>query len=115
MANVPNIGSPVKGQGLLCPTCKVNLLMGDRQGVEVDFCSQCRGIWLERGKLDEIIERRVSYETRGTQQIIPQAQPAPSPNTDSRSSHGYRDGRHSSGHGDGRRGKHGSLFGRLFD
>lgn len=113
MANVPNIGTPVKAQGLLCPACGISLLMGDRQGVAVDFCPQCRGVWLERGKLDDIIERSARYETRGAQQIMPPAQPASAPCPDSGAPHGYADGGHGS-HG-GRRGKHGSLLGRLFD
>ena len=40
-----------------CPTCKVELKMADRQGVEIDYCPQCRGVWLDRGELDKIIER----------------------------------------------------------
>lgn len=40
-----------------CPTCKVALVMSDRQGIEIDYCPQCRGIWLDRGELDKIIER----------------------------------------------------------
>jgi Zn-finger nucleic acid-binding protein len=32
-------------------------MMTDRQGVEVDYCPQCRGVWLDRGELDKIIER----------------------------------------------------------
>jgi uncharacterized protein len=40
-----------------CPECNAQLSMGDRQGVEIDFCPQCRGIWLGRGKLDKIVER----------------------------------------------------------
>ncbi len=40
-----------------CPKCNVALSMTDRQGVEIDFCPQCRGIWLDRGELDKIIER----------------------------------------------------------
>ncbi|MDQ2702079.1 MAG: zf-TFIIB domain-containing protein [Pseudomonadota bacterium] len=43
---------------MLCPTCKtVNLAMTDRQGIEIDYCPQCRGIWLDRGELDRLIER----------------------------------------------------------
>lgn len=43
---------------MLCPVCKtVNLVMSERQGIEIDYCSQCRGIWLDRGELDKIIER----------------------------------------------------------
>jgi Zn-finger nucleic acid-binding protein len=41
-----------------CPTCNnVQLLMTERQGTQIDYCPQCRGIWLEKGKLDKIIER----------------------------------------------------------
>lgn len=40
-----------------CPNCNVNLLMTDRHGVEIDYCPQCRGVWLDRGELDKIIER----------------------------------------------------------
>jgi len=40
-----------------CPNCKVSLSMTDRQGVEIDFCPKCRGVWLDRGELDKIIER----------------------------------------------------------
>ncbi|HWO41934.1 MAG TPA: zf-TFIIB domain-containing protein [Candidatus Eisenbacteria bacterium] len=40
-----------------CPTCTVDLKMSDRQGVEIDYCPQCRGVWLDRGELDKIIER----------------------------------------------------------
>lgn len=41
-----------------CPVCtSVNLVMTDRQGVEIDYCPQCRGVWLDRGELDKIIER----------------------------------------------------------
>lgn len=40
-----------------CPQCNVNLLMSDKQGVEIDYCPECRGIWLDRGELEKIIER----------------------------------------------------------
>lgn len=40
-----------------CPVCNVELRMADRQGIEIDFCPQCRGVWLDRGELDKIIER----------------------------------------------------------
>jgi len=43
--------------GLACPTCRVALVMSERQGIEIDYCPQCRGIWLDRGELDKIIER----------------------------------------------------------
>ncbi len=41
-----------------CPVCEnSNLLMSERQGIEIDYCPQCRGVWLDRGELDKIIER----------------------------------------------------------
>lgn len=43
--------------GMPCPVCKVALVMSDRQGVEIDYCPQCRGVWLDRGELDKILER----------------------------------------------------------
>ena len=43
-----------------CPVCSsTNLLMSDRQGIEIDYCPKCRGVWLDRGELDKIIERSV--------------------------------------------------------
>ena len=42
-----------------CPVCtNIELKMTDRQGVEIDYCPDCRGIWLDRGELDKIIEKR---------------------------------------------------------
>ena len=43
-----------------CPLCNVELKMTDRQGIEIDYCPQCRGVWLDRGELDKIIERSTS-------------------------------------------------------
>ena len=40
-----------------CPVCRVPLAMSDRQGIEIDYSPQCRGVWLDRGELDKIIER----------------------------------------------------------
>lgn len=44
-----------------CPVCtNVHLVMSDRQGVEIDYCPTCRGVWLDRGELDKIIEKSAS-------------------------------------------------------
>ena len=40
-----------------CPVCAVPLTMSSRQNVEIDYCPQCRGVWLDRGELDQILER----------------------------------------------------------
>lgn len=52
-----------------CPVCTtVNLVMSDRQEVEIDYCPECRGVWLDRGELDKIIERSASLEVPVAQQ-----------------------------------------------
>lgn len=43
-----------------CPICDLELKMADRQGIEIDYCPKCRGVWLDRGELDKIIERSSS-------------------------------------------------------
>lgn len=43
--------------GMPCPVCSVPLTLSERQGIEIDYCPQCRGVWLDRGELDKIIER----------------------------------------------------------
>ena len=40
-----------------CPIDDTELMMTERQGIEVDYCPKCRGVWLDRGELDKIIER----------------------------------------------------------
>ena len=57
-----------------CPTCvDIALVMSDRQGVEIDYCPQCRGVWLDRGELDKLIDRSVSVAPV-PQQPLQQAQ-----------------------------------------
>lgn len=43
-----------------CPVCDMDLVLTERQGIEVDYCPKCRGIWLDRGELDKLIERGAS-------------------------------------------------------
>lgn len=47
-----------------CPNCAVALVLADRQGIEIDYCPHCRGVWLDRGELDKIIERSTAHEAR---------------------------------------------------
>lgn len=67
-----------------CPVDNETLLMTQRDGVEIDYCPKCRGVWLDRGELDKIIERSVSAATPPVQLTPPPeaqptsfAQPAP--------------------------------------
>lgn len=47
-----------------CPNCGETLLMTDKQGVEIDYCPNCRGVWLDRGELDKIIERSGNHYSK---------------------------------------------------
>ena len=40
-----------------CPVDGSELRITERQGIEIDYCPQCRGIWLDRGELDKVLER----------------------------------------------------------
>jgi len=43
---------------MYCPTCTTTpLVLAERQGVEIDYCPHCRGVWLDRGELDKLLER----------------------------------------------------------
>ena len=56
-----------------CPVCESeNLVMSERQGIEIDYCPKCRGVWLDRGELDKIIERAAPQVDQRTS-----TQPAP--------------------------------------
>ena len=61
--------------GMPCPVCKVALTMSERQGVEIDYCAQCRGVWLDRGELDKILERSAAEAPVAPQAPIPPQQP----------------------------------------
>ena len=60
-----------------CPVCPDTLLaMSERQGIEIDYCPKCRGIWLDRGELDKLIERSAdSQSTSLPQPAVPSQAP----------------------------------------
>ena len=60
-----------------CPLCNVELTRSERQGIEIDSCPKCRGVWLDRGELDKIIERAAPQEA-------PRQQAAPPPRYEER-------------------------------
>lgn len=47
---------------MTCPRCSVKLNLTQRQGVEIDACPECRGVWLDRGELDKIINRYEAFD-----------------------------------------------------
>jgi uncharacterized protein len=63
-------GPPVVSATMKCPVCDVALSISSREGVEIDFCPQCRGVWLDRGELDKVIERAAAS-------LAPAGGPAP--------------------------------------
>ena len=100
-----------------CPVCKTNdLLMSDREGVEIDYCPECRGVWLDRGELDKIIERSLSSAAS-----LPFAGPEQSYREREHSSshekkHGHgHDDHHDSKHGYGKSYKKKSFLKDIFD
>lgn len=101
---------------MLCPTCdNVNLAMTDRQGIEIDYCPKCRGIWLDRGELDRLIAHAEQTNHASVQHAPVQHAPA----QNATSQHGRDYPRHSGdrdSHAQGHRHKRPkSLLGELFD
>lgn len=79
-----------------CPCCpNTDLLMTERSGIEIDYCPQCRGVWLDRGELDKIIERSLNEPSRtGPQMQSPRPAPQPyriSPDRHDKHHHGHHD------------------------
>lgn len=68
-----------------CPVCNLELQMATRAGIEIDYCPNCRGVWLDRGELDKIIERHVQevqHLMRGASPAYtPEPPPAPARHT----------------------------------
>ncbi|HEY7045266.1 MAG TPA: zf-TFIIB domain-containing protein [Nocardioidaceae bacterium] len=89
-----------------CPVDETVLQMTERRGVEIDYCPQCRGVWLDRGELDKIIEADLAAST-----------PAPEPARESGRDYyrdEYREDR-SYDRGRDRKPKKKSMLGELFD
>ena len=62
---------PNHSEPMTCPVDGATLVMSERSGIEIDYCPTCRGVWLDRGELDKIIERN------GAAQAQPSAPPPP--------------------------------------
>jgi Zn-finger nucleic acid-binding protein len=86
-----------------CPLCSdVSLVMSDRQGIEIDYCPECRGVWLDRGELDKIIER--------SSVAAPQQTSKPDQSRSKQYSQNSRDSEYHN-----KKKKKGGLLGELFD
>lgn len=112
-----------------CPACQIDLALAERQGIEIDYCPKCRGVWLDRGELDKIVERSAAASAPEPAPTLdpPLAPPAParrqSWNDDSDDDHFRGDPRQQGGYQgpppEGpygyQRKRKGSWLGELFD
>ncbi|HEX9935709.1 MAG TPA: zf-TFIIB domain-containing protein [Longimicrobium sp.] len=100
-----------------CPVClQPELVMSERQGIEIDYCPQCRGVWLDRGELDKIIERSATQPAAAPPPPT-QQQPgyAPQPGYSEHREHRPRyDSDYRGGHGYHKK-KRGGFLGDIFD
>ncbi|HZW46697.1 MAG TPA: zf-TFIIB domain-containing protein [Microvirga sp.] len=93
---------------MLCPIDKTPLVMSERQNIEIDYCPTCRGVWLDRGELDKIIERSAEASAPAPAAASPPPQPQPGFQPQGRYGHGH--------HGHGYYGKRKKSFlEELFD
>lgn len=94
-----------------CPVCtETPLVMTSRQDIEIDYCPKCRGVWLDRGELDKIIER--SQRELPVASLQPQNLVMPTSREGHRDDSGHGRSRHSSRYESG---KPESFLKRLFD
>ncbi len=109
---------------MLCPLCQETLQMMDRNGIEIDYCPKCRGVWLDRGELQKLIELSVAQAT--TPPVVPEPPRRPDPpvpQIDWEQSRRYEENRYPERRHDGYYGHNGhgkykkreSWLGELFD
>jgi Zn-finger nucleic acid-binding protein len=98
-----------------CPIDNADLVMAERQGIEIDYCPKCRGVWLDRGELDKIIERASANAPQQPASFTP-SQPQSNPPSHPQHSYDPRPGydpRHDPRHQ--KHYKRKSFLGELFD
>lgn len=86
-----------------CPSCNETLAMTERLGIEIDYCPKCRGVWLDRGELDKIIEKSIAQPEQDQDQNY---------NAPPYNQGGYGGGHHGGGYSKHRRK---GFLGNLFD
>lgn len=86
-----------------CPNDQTTLVISERQNIEIDYCPECRGVWLDRGELDKILERSSAEAAPRLADVKPSYRPEPS-------YHEQRSGDH-----DHKRKKKDSFLGDIFD
>jgi Zn-finger nucleic acid-binding protein len=102
-----------------CPVDGADLAMTDRNGIEIDYCPKCRGVWLDRGELDKILERADADPAPRHAAPAAAAQPhQPPPREYYDNDRRYRDDdddRRGYGHGYGHKKRRKSFLGEIFD
>lgn len=96
-----------------CPTDGSTLVMSERSGIEIDYCPQCRGIWLDRGELDKLIERSYA-ESAPAQQGESRQQQQQWPGQPVQGGQSYGDGQHGNGQQSGQGGT-AAMVGKVAD
>jgi Zn-finger nucleic acid-binding protein len=89
--------------------------MSERQGIEIDYCPTCRGVWLDRGELDKIIERSSADDGRVVTPSPPVTQNTPPAAWPQGGHHGYHDKHDRDSHAWGQHGQRRSIWKDLFD
>ena len=99
-----------------CPVDGSALVMSDRQGIEIDYCPQCRGVWLDRGEIDKIVERSaIAPSTAPAQQQPQYSHPQQFQQHRESRDDDDDDYRSDNRHGDGKHKRKESWLGELFD
>jgi len=76
-----------------CPNDAATLVMSERSGVEIDYCPECRGVWLDRGELDKILDRAAAESAPVAPSAPPQGTFVPEPEYRSRYSDPFTESR----------------------
>ena len=96
-----------------CPNCNNTLEMTERQGIEIDYCPKCRGVWLDKGELDKIIERSASAQAAQEQKQYGEKRKHQYDDDDDDDDNFFGRGRKGDEKNPGRR--RGGFLGNLFD
>jgi uncharacterized protein len=97
---------------MLCPICKTTkLAISSREGIEIDYCPDCRGVWLDRGELDKLIEK--AYANMHSSNPQPQVNPTQYSNPNNGYNAGYNN-QHNSQYKHKKKDNDG-WFGEIFD
>lgn len=100
-----------------CPNCEERLVMTKRQGVEIDYCPKCRGVWLDKGELDKIIEKSASAQSSQNLKSNEEKRRKQYDDDDDDDDEGgfFNRGRRDNDNNPGHRRKGGGFLGDLFD